>query len=180
MKKYLSSTPNAQIIGVALKAYNESITYDSFQNVLAEYGLLEIDNDKWYPQQLTLDIQKKIKSNPNGSEHLVSIGMKIVDTAIFIPMESLEEAIEAFAASYPLNFRNQADNDLVYAETVDDNHIRVINSTPHSDDMIYGYIYALVRRFSPKRSIPFIEYDDITQRDSDDNTIFNIYILDRQ
>lgn len=174
MKKYKASTPDALVIGQALLPYNDSVERDSFAHILETYDLENIDPEAWYPQQLTLDIQRSIKNQPGGSNMLVSIGMKIIDNAQFPPMESLQDAVEAFAASYPMNFKNQADDDVIQAEFVGDNHIQVINGSPHSDEMIYGYIYSLIRRFAPQGTRPKVAFEDIHSIDSDADTVFNI------
>lgn len=171
MKKYQASTPEAEVIGAALLAYNEALTYGEFKHILEEHDLSNIDPEAWYPQQLTLDIQKAISKTPGGIQMLVSIGMKIIETAQFPPMESLEDAIGAFAASYPMNFRNQADDDVIIGKKVEDGKIKVVNKSPHSDDMIYGYVYALVHRFKPEGTHPTVKFDDITKRDDDQDTI---------
>lgn len=175
MKKYQASTPNAEIIGAALKPYYSAITHNDFKHILEQYDLNEIDPEQWYPQQLTLDVQKRIFQGEGGSQNLVAIGMKIIDDAIFPPMNSLEEAVNAFASSYPMNFRNQSADDLIHAEFVDDQTIRVVNGSPHSDDMIYGYIYGLVRRFREENKSFSVEYEDISKRDSDEDTVFIVH-----
>lgn len=174
MRKYVASTPQAEVIGRALLAYDDALEYESFKPILAQYDLLEIDPEKWYPQQLTLDIQKAIKGTAGGSNALISIGMKIIDTAVFPPMDSLNAAIEAFASSYPLNFRHQAPDDLIHAHQINDNLIRVINCSPHSDEMIYGYVYALVRRFAPKGKFPVVKFADLRAVDRDGDTVIEV------
>ncbi len=162
------------MIGAALQAYDEAAYHDEFEPILADYGLEKIDPARWYPQQLTLDVQKAIRDAPGGGNSLVSIGMKIIETAKFPPMESLEAALQAFAVSYPMNFRNQAENDLIRAERVSDNHIRVVNQSPHSDEMIYGYVYAMAKRFSPEDKHPIVKFEDNSQIDGDGDMIINV------
>ncbi len=169
MKKYQASTPEALVIGAALQAYENAILYEDFRPILEEYGLTEIDPETWYPQQLTLDIQRKIKSMPNGQQMLVSIGMKIIDSAVFPPMDSLEQAVEAFAASYPMNFKHQAEEDVIRAQFVEEGRIEVYNCSPHSDEMVYGYVYALARRFAPDDKVPVVKFEDVRKIDSDDD-----------
>ena len=174
MKKYTASTPQAEVIGSALLAYEEAIHYKEFQTILKGFGLVKIDAATWYPQQLTLDIQKAIKERQGNSRSLVSIGMKIIDTANFPPMKSLEEALDAFASSYPLNFRHQSSHDLIIARRLTPRHIQVVNQSPHSDEMIYGYIYAMVKRFAPLGRHPVVQFEDLNKVDSDEDTIFNV------
>jgi len=173
MKKYVSSTPAAQVIGRALQAYDQAIERDAFEHVLLEYGLAVIDPSVWYPQQLTLDVQRAIKTSAGGMMALVSVGMKIIDSAIFPPIASLAEAVDVFAASYPMNFRDQADQDTIRATRLSERHIQVVNASPHSDDMIYGYVYALIRRFGGHLH-PTVIFEDYTQCDSDADTLFNV------
>lgn len=174
MKKYVASSANAEVLGAALQAYNESFLKEDFEAVLKRYDLTEIDSEKWYPQQLTLDIQHEIKKSASGSNLLSSIGMKIIDTAKFPPMESLEQALDAFASSYPMNFRNQSDTDVIRAEVVTSKQFQVINQSPHSDDMIYGYVYAMVRRFGSQNLRYKVSFADAKAIDADTDTIINI------
>lgn len=174
MKKYIASTPQAEVIGSALLAYEEAVHYREFQAILKRFDLVKIDAETWYPQQLTLDIQKTIKEQPGGSRSLISIGMKIIETAKFPPMKSLEEALDAFASSYPLNFRYQSPQDVISAHRLSDRHIRVINSSPHSDEMIYGYIYAMIKRFAPLGRRPVVQFVDLNKIDSDDDTLYDV------
>ncbi len=174
MEKYVASTQEAEVIGVALMAYHDAMHYNDFKAILATYDLTEIDPEEWYPQQLTLDIQRAIKQTPGGGQALVSIGMKIIDKANFPPINSLVEAMEAFSESYPMNFRHQSEKDLIRAEFVKDKHMRVINGSPHSDEMIYGYIYALVHRFAPKGIRPTVSFENPSLIDSPADTVFNV------
>lgn len=174
MKKYVASSPKAEVLGTALLAYELSQERAVFESILHDHGLHEIDPEAWYPQQWTLDIQRTIKETTGGMQALVSIGMKIIESAQFPPMNSLEEAIDAFAASYPMNFRNVSADDHIRAEMLGPGHVRVINASPHSDHMIYGYIYALLTRFAPAGSAPTVEFADLDKVDSDEDTVFNI------
>lgn len=174
MKKYTASTPNAEVIGTALLAYDNSIEYEEFKSILAEYQLLEIDPARWYPQQLTLDIQRTIKAQPGSSLTLVSIGMQIINTAVFPTMNSLEDAVNAFASSYPMNFRHQSPDDMIRAALCGPGHIQVTNGSPHADEMIYGYVYALVNRFKPEGSIPVVQFADLNAVDGDGDTIIDV------
>lgn len=174
METYKASTPDAEVIGQALLAYKASNERDTYEHILDEYDLTEIDPETWYPQQLTLDIQKAIKEKSGNALALVSIGMKIIDTAAFPPMDSLEDALEAFAASYPMNFRNQADDDVIEAHLIEDGYAQVINRSPHSDAMVYGYVYALVRRFLPDGTHFTVKYDDPADIDTYKDMVFHI------
>ncbi|MDX2161151.1 MAG: hypothetical protein SF162_07500 [bacterium] len=176
MKKYVASMPNAEIIGTALKPYDTALQRYQFEAVLETYGLTQIDPDVWYPQQLTLDIQKAIKALPDGSTALISVGMKIIEHAIFPPMESVSQAVQAFAASYPMNFRNHAPTDVVKAELVTDHHIRVINCSPHSDEMIYGYVYGMARRFCPPNFSFKVRFHDMAAVDQDGDTVIDLLL----
>jgi len=174
MEKYKASTEDAKVIGAALKPYEMSSMRHRFESILKKYGLTEIDEEKWYPQQLTLDVQKDIKGSADGGNMLISIGVKIIEAAKFPPMETLEQALGAFASSYPMNFRDQAEEDIIVAEQIDDQHIRVINRSPHSDEMIYGYVYAMVKRFAPEGTFPAVEFEDYSKIDSDGDTAINV------
>ncbi|MEM6281147.1 MAG: hypothetical protein AAF787_03060 [Chloroflexota bacterium] len=178
MEKYKASTQQAEVLGAGLLAYENAIERDEFMDILSQYGLTAVDPEAWYPQQLTLDVQNAIKATNGGSQSLVSIGMAIIEGAKFPPIASLAEAVDSLAVAYQMNHRNLAETDRVIVNHVSDEHIEVINATPNSDDVLYGYIYAIIRRFKPEGKRLIVEYADIDRRDSDDDTLFVIELAD--
>ena len=174
MKKYVAPNPEARILGAAMTAFEQSSERETFLDVLKKYNLDKIDPEVWYPEQLALDIQKEIKSGPGAMQALVSIGMVVTTTALFPPIHSLEDAVMAFAIGYPMNFRNIDRTEDISAKTVEEGKIKVVNHSPLSDDLVYGFVYGLINRFKPAGSSPTVEFEDYDQCDSDGNTVFYV------
>lgn len=174
MKKYVSATPDVEIGGYGIKAYELAYSKQDFEHILQFYGLTEVDPESWYPQQLTLDIQKAIKESENGGEQLIDVGIAVIETALFPPLDSLDDVFAGFSMQYNMNFRNHPPEEGIFVNKISDNHYQIINGTPHSDEMVFGYVYALVKRFAPKSRQPRVSFDPSTPIDGDEDTIINV------
>jgi hypothetical protein len=174
MKKYVSAGPEVEIAGYGIQAYELAYSKQDFAHILEAYGLTEIDADGWYPQQLTLDIQKAIKESENGGEQLIDVGIAVIEASPFPPFESLDDAFAGFSMHYGMNFRNHPPSEGIFAHKLSENHFQIVNATPHSDEMVYGYVYALVKRFVPMARQPRVTFDPSTPVDSDKDMIINV------
>jgi hypothetical protein len=174
MKKYVNASPAVEIVGYGIKAYELAYSKQDFDHILQAYGLTEVDPEQWYPQQLTLDIQKAIKNSENGSEQLIDVGIAVIETALFPPLETLDDVFNGFSMQYGMNFRNHPPEEGIFVRKISDQHYQIINATPHSDEMIFGYVYALVKRFTPKSRHPRVSFDSSTPIDGDGDTIINV------
>jgi hypothetical protein len=172
MKKYVAPRADTEVIGHALIAFEHSSEREAFLEVLKRHHLEQVDPEAWYLMQITLDVQKEIKSGSGGMQAMVSIGMAVINAARFPPMNSIEDAIMGFAGTYPMNFRNIDPSEGISAEKVAERKIKVVNHSPHSDDMVYGYIFALIHRFKPEGTSPTVEFEDYSLCDSDASTVF--------
>lgn len=92
--KYISSSPNAELLGAALLALVQNINAEEIKPLLARHGLDNIDLMQWYSEQKVLDLLKAIEEGTaNVTENLVAIGMKAIET---IPFPPEINSIEAF------------------------------------------------------------------------------------
>jgi len=83
-KPYVTPSPEAKIIGQVIFAFTQNIRSDELAAILSKYGLTSIQPDQWYPLQLCLDFEQAVaESTENGTESLVAIGMKFIDTCRF-------------------------------------------------------------------------------------------------
>lgn len=174
MKKYIASTPSAEIIGSGLLPFLTSGERDMFQHVLDKHRVTAFDPTAWYPAQVSLDLQNAIRQQPGSSSALVSIGMRVVEDAPFPPMNSLEEAVTVFSQAYSMNLRGHVPDEGIHAKQVKPGHLAITNATPHSDELVYGYIYALVNRFKPAGSHPVVQFADLNAIDGDGNMVINV------
>mgnify|MGYP006909114666 CR=1 FL=1 len=60
-------------------------------------------------------------------------------------------------------------------EQVSDRHLRVTDNTPWPHDLIYGYLYAIVRQFKPDDSTPSITHIYLNPNNPDaDGAVYDI------
>lgn len=165
--KYQTFGPDSEVYGAAMLAFVISINYTNFHTILEKYDVVHIEPEKWYPQQLWLDIFSDISSQPGASANLVSIGMKIVDTAPMPPeVQALpfKDIMLGFnQGSYLANNRGK-DIGGIETQILSDQHILMIDKTPYPDDFVYGAYYAMARRFLPKGTKFTVKYEDDTPR----------------
>jgi hypothetical protein len=164
---YRTFGPDAEVYGAAMLAFVTSINYPNFHTIMEKHGVVHVDPERWYPQQLWLDIFSDIASQHGGSADLVSIGMKLVDTAPMPPeMKALpfKDIMLGFdRGSYRMNNRGK---DIGGIETVviSDTHLVMIDKTPYPDDFAYGAYYAMARRFLPRGTAFSVKYDESIPR----------------
>lgn len=152
MKKYIA-TRGAEVIGSAMQNLFISVDHDEYlpfvEQVLAQYGVAQIEDDKWYPHQLTLDIFQRISLRETNSHHnLISLGMAYVETATFPPViNSIPTALIALSQVYHLNIRNVPPSEGYEVIQVSDTHIQIRDLNPFPHDTVYGFIWGIARRF---------------------------------
>lgn len=160
-KKYRVFGPDAQVYGPTMAAFYKSINFDNFEAILKENGISDI-KDEWYPQQLWLDIFNQIES----SEDLVSIGMKITETA-HMPHHLLSMPFQEFMHHFNDNYRANnrgADIGSINCIVVEHNHIVMVDKTPYPDEFVYGVYYSLARQFLAGSNFKVTYDPDIPRR----------------
>jgi hypothetical protein len=160
MGKYQTLGPDAEVYGGAMLAFVESIRFENFKPILEKHGLQAIDPQKWYPQQLWLDVFNDIVQEDDSMSNMVSIGMKIAETAVEgLTGISFVDLMLGFGKnSYEANNRG-ADIGTIETRIIDDKHILMVDGTPYPDEFVYGAYYAMARRFLPAGSDFTVAYD---------------------
>lgn len=173
--KYITK-PETRINGHAMQAFVKSVLYDeikSFQApVMERYGYTEttIDVEHWYPLQMYLDFCKELHEKSSNSLVLVSIGIKVIDTALF-PSEinSIASAARLLMDTHHLNLQNVAEYDRYHDLVIEDRRVTLVETTAFPHDIMYGYFYGVAHRFKPEDTHPIVEryYLDEADPDSD-------------
>jgi hypothetical protein len=167
MKQYKVFGPDAEVLGAAMLAFVESMNYPNFMTILAKHGLHDIYADLWYPQQIWLDVFSDIANRNEASSDLVSIGMKIVDTAPMPPEMQTRSFVDIMmnfnAGSYLANNRGR-DIGGIQCQILSEQHLVMIDRTPYPDDFIYGAYYAMARRFLGVDVDFTVKFDEQHQR----------------
>lgn len=169
MVQYKAFGPDAEVYGHAMLAFTESINFQNLKPILEKHNLLSIEPDKWYPQQIWLDVFNDVVASQNSTSNLVSVGMKIAETAVVPPdMEiSFVDLMLGFGAnSYCANNRGK---DIGFIETriVDEKHLVMVDGTPYPDEFVYGAYYGMARRFLPAGTPVVVQYDETEPRRSE-------------
>lgn len=160
--------PDAEVLGGAINGFIDAVNRDNITPHLEKLGMTNIQNDKWYPKQLYLDLWNSIlNSNQSAMHDLVSIGMTIARTA-WPPeadQQSFDELVESWAAAFDFVNRGK-DRGYVRGEKLNDKQYVVRCCTPDPDDLNYGVVYGFCRRFMPKGTQYTVAYDpSVTRRD---------------
>ncbi len=176
--KYVAP-PNANILGIAIKAFVESILYEDikpfFETMMRENGYAspEIQDMEWYPLQMILDMDKKIAASPGGSTLLVSIGTKVIETALLPPeIDSIAKCITLLRDISDMNLQNVPSHINYRDIVIEDRRVSFVDATVFPHDLVYGYVFGLARRFKNPGTFPVVHrtYLDETNPDADGAT----------
>ncbi len=155
MKRFVASTPNAEVSGIGALSLISNINAEEILPYLKDQGLQSenIRFEDWMPHQTLMNIYQAIHASQyNVTENFVSIGMRIMEQAPFPPnMKSLDEALYSLGATYQMAHRNHTEAGWL-TEMVGPNNFLITADNPYPDELCYGLLWGLVRRFAPKGS----------------------------
>lgn len=152
MELFKASRSDTLVSGQAVIAFIECSNRSDIWDILEQHGLIEIDPKQWYMQQKWLDVLRDITSDTNGMFNLVSIGMKIAETAPLPPhVNSIETALTSMNEHYHISHQNE-DVGGMEVEITGKRYITITSWTPYPDDFEYGVIYGMARQFLPRDS----------------------------
>jgi hypothetical protein len=183
MRKYVA-TPGAEVIGSAMRNWFVSINRDEYlpvvQQVLEKYGLTELEDEKWYPHQLSLDVFRLIdERKTNSSSNLVALGLAYVETAIFPPqINNAVIGLMALGQTYHLNIRNVPKDEGYEVLQVGERQIQIKDFNPFPHDTVYGFIWGIAKRFREStKDFPIVERTYFNPADPDsDGAVYNVKI----
>jgi hypothetical protein len=165
-KRYVSFDPQAEVIGQNVLGFVECTNSDRILPHLEKHGLSEVDPERWYPLQNWLDVLNELDGDDGAMFDFVSIGLKIAETAIYPPeVEKMPFAdfVMMIPQVYLMQHRN-GDAGEERAERLSDQHLRLIMRTPYPDDLAYGVVWGMARRFLPEGTQFLIAYNDTEPR----------------
>lgn len=149
MGKYNVYTDDSEVIGQSILSTVECLAADMVRPHLEKNGLASVELDQWYPLQTWFDVFNDVEQDPDNMMNLVSIGMKIVETAVLPPefdTMSFSEIINMIDAAYKMNNRG-TDIGAYAGEIVGERHIKVVITAPYPDHYSYGVIYGFAQRY---------------------------------
>jgi hypothetical protein len=175
MPKYLAFDAQVEVKGAAILATLQGIDIDLVAPVAEKYGLVDVQADKWYPQQAWLDTLKALdETQLGGTLNLVAVGMKIPDTADWPPeVDSFEAALFSIDTAYHMNHRN-GEIGHYKAERINDHQIDVTCDNPYPCFFDYGIVYAMARRFGPKGGYTVTHDEGSCRRKGDEACVYHV------
>jgi hypothetical protein len=175
--KYVLSTPESEINGLALMAVEQSSEIEEFADLLDKYGLRGIEGGRYYRMTTVMEYLKEIMQRPNASTNLVSMGINVYKN-LLLPEDvtTIEQGLQLLNQITLMNMRNDPSAEAWYQfASVEDRHIRFIERTPFPHDLIYGYIYGTARRLAPEGTRPIVQRTYLNEADPDaDGAIYDI------
>lgn len=159
--------PDAEVLGGAIHGFIHAVNRDNIQPILQKLGMTDIDPAAWYPKQKYVDLWNEIlASSTSAMFDLVSAGMVIAEIAW--PPEtdamSFEEVLAIWGDAFDAVNRG-ADRGYIRAEKAGEKHYRIVHCTPDPDDLNYGVVYGVCKRFLPPGTQFTVTYDPEARRD---------------
>jgi hypothetical protein len=155
-------------IGQNLRAFTDNLEGIHTRPVMAKYGMVDLDPEKWYPTHLLLDALNDLSEMPGLTQNLVAIGMMIGE---IIPMPpgyenpTLEQVYMLWDKLYQ-DLHRDGDVGGIRCEKVREKHVKIYHSVVYPDDLSYGLQYSYARRFLPPTTPFKVFYDpDFLPRD---------------
>lgn len=162
-KPFVAGTPQAEVIGQTMIAFSANLESDVIKPILKKYDLEQIDEDKWYPHQLWMDILKEMSDSMGGSASsaFVAFGKEVVKSAVMPDaIQTIPDALNALHAIHHANLRNVPEEEGYSVEVVSDNHYIVYHNTPNPDDAIFGFLWQLAARFKKPDEVFAVRFVD--------------------
>lgn len=151
-RKLVASSPTARILGRGMLPLLNNPRATQIAPLLAKAGVSIIEPEQWYEQQRVLDVFASITASDGSlGEDLIAVGMSLIDAASLPPdIAVLEDAIRELPALYHSLHRDLPPEEGFGWEQSSPALLRLYVNTPYPDGFIYGYLYALVRRYNTR------------------------------
>jgi hypothetical protein len=178
MKKYVASSPEAEVVGQMLLAIVESVYSERIMPVLEQHGITDVDPAKWYSWQTVLDFSKTLASDASTAMgNLVSVGMKVSDaSAALLPPEvdSIPAMFSILNTLYNTVVRSHNGEGYEF-KVLGDRHVQLVDNNPMPHDLVYGIVYGFARRFNPPGGALTVKRDYLNPDSPDaDGAVYDI------
>lgn len=153
MKHYEATESTLEVSGRIASALVAHLNAKDTAKILEHYGLTTIKPDDWYNVNQVLTMINEIGNGPNATTNLVSIGMEagrhfvegLPDEVQGLPLAQILQMEETMLHT---QYRN-GDPGYIRVQQVNEKHFihDAHNSWP--DDLVYGFVYAVVHHCRP-------------------------------
>ncbi len=158
MPEYEALSSSAEVKGNAILAIIEGMTNkDLARDILAKYGLSDVDPNSWYPEQSWLNIFSDI-SGELGDAALYLVG-RATAGIIDIPSDisSIQEAIDRLDEIYQAHHKGRAGSYIV--TEVGDDYARIESKNPRPCAYDMGFLSAFLEMHNDGKPVE-IEHED--------------------
>lgn len=165
--RYQAFDPDSKVIGASVQGYVGCIRAEEIDRYIRRYNLTDINPGAWYSLQMLLDLLTDIHEEHQGEAmfDFVSIGMKALEMTPFPPeVEALSFEQIIMAGEQVYASTHQGNAGYVRPNIRSEKHIVQQTQTPYPDDLMYGAVYGMAKRFLPKGTRFTIKYDETTPR----------------
>lgn len=180
MPHYALFHPDTEMLGQVILDFERAIGSRDFWPVLHNHGLTGLAPQQWYPAQPWVDVLNEVAHTPTGMFNLVAIGMRQLELAEMPPEFSympLKDILSQMDGAYRMNYRG-TDIGGIRTDVLAEDHITLTVRTFEPDDLWFGNIHGMVRRFAPHMRFT-VTFDPSTPRNDErkKETIFHISLM---
>ncbi|HHS50776.1 MAG TPA: hypothetical protein ENN07_06640 [candidate division Zixibacteria bacterium] len=164
MPDYSALSPSAVVKGRTMLAIVEGLmNKDYARDVLARYGITEIDPDKWYPEQSWLNAFTDIASEL-GDAALYAIGRSLSKVIDFPEdIDNPHDAAERLNDFYQ-SFHHGGDSGRYILTDLEDNAARIISHNPRPCAYDMGFLSAYMEKYNDGQPVKIEHEDDMCCR----------------
>lgn len=177
MPRYALFHPDTEMLGQVILDFERAIGSRDFWPLLDKHGLTHLEAPRWYPAQPWVDVLNEVAATPTGMFNLVAIGIRQLELAQ-MPLEfnylPLRDVLSRMDDAYRMNYRG-TDIGEIRTDILAEDVIRMTVRTFEPDDLWFGNIHGMMRRFAPHKRFT-VTIDPSTPRNAEDkeHTIFHI------
>ncbi|MEN9444973.1 MAG: hypothetical protein RIS47_1864 [Bacteroidota bacterium] len=178
--QFIPIDPNVEVNGRTIMAFVTAMPafQSTFESILSESGLVNLQPDDWYPQSKWLNAFEKV-GKKLGSNTLFTIGKAIPENAEFPPqINNLRSALESINMAYQMNHRF---GEIGYYKLIafnDDLRTAIMECmNPYPSDFDRGIITTMVRKFKPISSLVItveLDHNKPTRLNGSDSCTYRI------
>jgi hypothetical protein len=190
MAQFVAYNKDAEVNGATIMSLIKGMAgfEASAQKILEKYGIRNVNENDWYPQQSWLNAFKEI-SEKIGAQTLITIGTKIIESAQWPPdVKNVEQALASVDIAYHMNHRvnskvlfdpktgvMQEGIGHYYFEKISNNEYHMTCDNPYPCDFDKGIIKGVVTRFKTATAkVEFFENSKVVCRKTGGNKCIHI------
>jgi hypothetical protein len=150
--RYQASSQKAKANGQVIMPYLSVLRNTELEHLIADYGLRDLQADKFYTQQIVCDMQRQMADKLGlFSSEMVNIGKQSIDSIPFPDdVTTIAGAMGVLHTIYQAIHQGIPADEGWRVETRSPDEIDIYFNSPYEPYAAYGYIFSIVARFRPE------------------------------